>query len=387
MVLACGHIVSRAEESGSSVPPLALNKELVSKVVFSPTDSYFTYAHSNGFLSDGHTFVVLQQVGDKSRFVSVNPATDKQTVLAEFPKFHPRMFYTISSNNQLAFNSADYLDLCLLDVSAPGNKPRVIASITPPWRFSQSPSITRDGTRLAVDRHNKETGQSRISIYDVATGKEQLILTKDYLANHTCFFPNDPSWIMFARGGNSDEDKETAQTEGRILAWNAKEAPDGKVIFNQQDKDGKPLTTHHPVPEYHRNAIIFIVNPSPGSPHGLYEVTLDGHARCLSESETDMHDNMNFDGSLAVVDSSKPSAIGPNVLPKTGSRVSDIQLVDPATGKRAFLYRTTFKEHPYHAHPQFSLDGHWIVFNDYDNRRAVAIELNADAVKKFLQKP
>jgi len=125
---------------------------------------------------------------------------------------------------------------------------------------------------------------------------------------------------------------------------------------------------------------------SEGGPHGLYKVTLDGKARCVAPGEYRMHDNITPDGRLAVADTNgKPMEGAPPSDRKTGGRISDIILINPANGRQVFLCRTTITKHPYHAHPHISPDGRWVVFNDSDNRRVEAVELKEAALKEFLQ--
>lgn len=367
----------------SQEEPLFLwNKEAVVRVVKGPANSYYTYSHSNGFLPDGHTFVAAQREGAKTRFIAVNPEKNIQTPVGEVENI--RMFYSISNNGLLAFITND-MKLELLDITKPGTPPKIVAQAPDAWRYSQSPDISADGRQITVDRHEYNARRHLISIYNVETGKERIVTEKSWLANHACFFPTDNNWIMFVHSGNNLQEIKDSQIEGRIWAWNEERLSDGKMLFTQKDEN-RVLSTTHPIPMYHKRSILFVMDPeSIGMPPGLYEVNTEGEYRCVSASDYDLHCNISRDGRLAVVDTRKIVNEPKIAQLKTSSRISDIVLVNMASGKRLFLYRSTMKNHPYHVHPHISPDGRWIVFTDYDEKRAMALELNPEAIRKFLE--
>lgn len=358
------------------------NKEAVLRVVKGPANSYYTYSHSNAFLPDGHTFVAAQSEGVKTRFIAVDPAKNIQTPVGEVENI--RMFYSISNNGLLAFITND-MKLEVLDITKPGMLPKVVAQAPESWRYSQSPDISADGHQITVDRHEYTAHRHIISVYNVETGKERIVTEKSWLANHACFFPSDNDWIMFVHSGNTPQEIKDSQIEGRIWAWNEEKLPEGKMLFTQKD-ESRVLSTTHPIPMYHKRSILFVMDPeSVGMAPGLYEVNTEGEYRCVSPSDYDLHCNISRDGRLAVVDTRKMVNEPSIARPKTSSRISDIVLVNMANGKRLFLYRSTMKSHPYHVHPHISPDGRWIVFTDFDEKRAMALELNPEAIRKLLE--
>lgn len=368
--------------------PSVFNDQIVTSIVRGPPNSYFTYPHSHGFLTNGFEFVVAQASNLTTRFITVNPETGSEGVLAEVPRI--KTYYSIADNGLMVYTSRAGDKAYVLDTTCSNSTPGLVAEVpNSSWYFSDLPSISPDGSQIVLDRHSKTNEDSEISIYDVSTGNETLLVQKPWVANHACFFPSDPSWVMFARGGLTPETAVAAQEEGRIWAWNATTAPNGVMLFEQQDSEGTPLITHHPIPYPNEEAILFVVNGySEGSPRGLYKVTVDGSFNCISESQVDDHDNLSSDGILAVVDTG--NHVAPDAPADTSSseiRISDISLVNPANGNRMWIYRTTMESHPYHAHPHISPDKRWVIFNDYDEQRVVAVKLDQAALASFLAQP
>jgi Tol biopolymer transport system component len=111
-------------------------------------------------------------------------------------------------------------------------------------------------------------------------------------------------------------------------------------------------------------AVVVGYGASRGEPRGIYEVSTSSRSRLVSEGDRDLHVNISRDGRWIVVDTS-----GPHDQPGKGwedvNGVSDILLIDAASGARRWLARTRLgARHPYHPHPCFSPDGRHIYFNE-----------------------
>ncbi|MGE0526943.1 MAG: hypothetical protein AB7G93_15330 [Bdellovibrionales bacterium] len=113
---------------------------------------------------------------------------------------------------------------------------------------------------------------------------------------------------------------------------------------------------------------------------GIYVVDTDGKSRLVSYGPNDLHPNVSRDGKLIVTDTQNGFNQYENTLAKT-----DIVLINASTGERVVLYTAMMaKVHPYHAHPHFSPDGKWIIFNDAEQQRVVALSLDSAKLNAFL---
>jgi hypothetical protein len=91
--------------------------------------------------------------------------------------------------------------------------------------------------------------------------------------------------------------------------------------------------------------------------------------------------------SLQGVYDSSEARPDPNWL-KTGLGYgfSDVMLVNMRSGARAFLYRGTNATagQPYEVQPTISPDGRWVLLKDAREKRVLMLEIDPEALEKFL---
>ena len=358
--------------------------DLVKRVVEGPLNAYFAYPHSNGFLPDGRSYVAARPERDGLAFLAFDPASGTEKELGWFP--HVDLYYSLSEDGKrMAFTADNTLYLWEIESGQP---PKVVYQDAPEeagkWWHTVS-DISPQGDAIVSMRKRKkgaDPGDDSIKCqllrHDLTSGKTEVLMETDWWLNHVHFSPYDPSWICFSHEGDADK------VSDRIWAWNAKEAPKGKMLFNQTGQDGKLLQVGHERAAFHAPSLVFIAyGASEGSPRGLYEVGFDGKSRLISQGDRDMHCNISRDGRWAVADTSGPHDAEGKGWENSNS-VSDVMAVNMKTGGRAMLYRTSILKHPWHPHPHISPDGHWVVLNDARLHRTIALEIDPGALGKFL---
>ena len=179
------------------------------------------------------------------------------------------------------------------------------------------------------------------------------------------FCPHDDGWIGFCREGA------TETVFDRVWGWHALHAPEGCVLFDQRSEEpGNLLCVGHERWCFHdTSALVVAYGVSPGGPRGLYELYADNRPqRLVSQGDRDWHCSPSQDGRWAVVDTSGPHDApgrGWENSAANGIRVSDILIIDMASGERRCLARHVAwgGEHP---HPIFCPDGAEIFYNERD---------------------
>lgn len=361
---------------------------LVKKVVLGPPSSYYAYTHANAFMPDGCTHVVARGENGGVTFLEFNPVTEVVRPLGSIAGAD--LYYSISADGR-TMAETDGRRLLAWTVGS-AEAPRVL--INEPegeegkWAMNLS-DISPDGSSIVTMRRHRGTPyktladgrgiQYQLLKHELAANRTTVGMEADWWINHVHFSPNDPSWVSMAHEGDSNK------ITRRLWGWNAETAPDGRMLFNQIGTDGGPLYVGHERAVFHKPACIFIAfGDSPGNPVGLYEVDFTGHSRLISEGPRDWHCNISRDGRWAVVDTTGPHDAPGRGWENAGS-VSDILAVNMRTGMRAFLHRGTYAKHPYHPHPHISPDGRWVVFNDAQTRRTMALEIDQLSLKGFLE--
>ncbi|MFF9345585.1 hypothetical protein [Streptomyces sp. NPDC014734] len=238
-------------------------------------------------------------------------------------------------------------------------------------------SLTGAGDRVVVMEHpeGRDTPVTCLEI-SVSTGRVGELFTKPWFANHPAYSPYDESWLAFAHEGPSQ------QIADRIWARHRTRDPEGRCVFGQTTDGGTRSETHpgaragapagtlavgHERWMFHDvGAVVCAYGESEAGPRGLYMVHPDGRpARLVSEGERDWHCDISRDGRLAVVDTSGPLD-APGRGWQNAGQVSDVVLVDVATGARTPLARTEADRHPRHPHPVFTPDGTAVLYNHGD---------------------
>jgi hypothetical protein len=252
-------------------------------------------------------------------------------------------------------------------------------------------SFSPNGQKILFVRRHRNGTESlapdqphTVGEFDRASGQVNDLFTVVMPIDHCHYSPHDPSWVGFSHN-------EELQKLDRIWGWNKSLRNPPAALWNQQSATG-PLYVGHERWMFDRTGIVAVAYPrSPGSPRGLYYVDpIEKTEKLISESNCDMHCNIDRSGKWAVVDTlsawAKPkSPKGPDAEPD-GRGISDIVLINCATGKRYWLARSHRKDHPWHAHPHISPDGRFVIYNDFQRdglntpSRTVVVELNLSAI-------
>lgn len=382
--------------SGQSSSPF------VRRVVHGPANSYTTYPHANGFLPDGRCLVARPaKVGGRPGldYLAVDFSTGGVELMTSVAA--ARTYFAVSANGLLAIPKT--FGVTLIDLgSARRTETHILDE--PGWTVAQDLDIAPDGTKIIIARsHYAQPQQFEATTIATADGRLDRILKPAWQIDHAHFSPYAPSWVCYAQNVTPPR-----RSMHRMWVWNAQAAPNGRNIFDQVAKDGKAYVVSHERAMFHKSALLTIAHgSSAATPRGLYEVGFDGKTRLISESNRDFHCNISRDGRWAVVSlqgsaddqvpgvsaafrgMETPARTPPTWLKKTGAGafdISDIQLVDMRTGRRAFLFRATnaVAGQPYEVQPAISPDGRWVVFKDAREHCAMALDIDQDALTRFL---
>ncbi|GHC10025.1 hypothetical protein [Cerasicoccus arenae] len=334
---------------------------LIKRIQYGPTNTYFTYTHTNGFWPDSHHAVIIEgafpQYG-KAIHWDMDNGTSQLLYNFNAPL---KMYYSVSSNGKLITTIRNKLHVIDLN----GIEEPWIAydagSTSGIWSLTDCPDITTDG-RFAVTNINAVSlDQHTVTIFDLEnSGAIDLTLTFDEVMNHVHFSPYDENWVMFGHSGGHP-----SEYRDRIWAHNPVDAPNCAQLWNQLGPDGTSYDIGHERAVFHKEATIFVAYRGSTAGGGLGEVSFQGDFNMLSSSDRYWHCNINQTGTYALVDS----------IVTPGEPPCDVLLIDLSTGQASFLYRGSRDQHPYHPHPHFSPDGNWVIFNDFDTQSPIAIEL------------
>ena len=238
------------------------------------------------------------------------------------------------------------------------SKPCLVYETPATARLHSIPAIRADGQKIICslcenDRHSA-------LLLNLKTGGQRVLFEKPWFANHFHFCPHDPEWIGFSHEGNC------ALIMDRVWGWHAKEAPEGKCFFEQfASIPDRVLYVGHERWSFHdRSVLIVAYGDGPGKPRGIYEAFVDGRPqRLIGEADRDFHLDVSRDGRWIVIDTTgtydAPGKGWENAWPLT-----DILVMDRATGERRFVAHSRLAKHPSHAHPIFSVDGRHVYFNE-----------------------
>lgn len=238
------------------------------------------------------------------------------------------------------------------------SKPRLVYEAPATARLHSIPAIRADGQKIICSLCENDCHFALL--IDLETGGQRVLFEKTWFANHFHFCPHDPAWIGFSHEGNC------ALIMDRVWAWHAKEAPEGKCFFEQfASTPDRLLYVGHERWSFHdRSVFIVAYGDGPGAPRGIYEAFVDGRPqRLIGEGDRDFHLDVSRDGRWIVIDTTgihdAPGKGWENAWP-----VTDILMMDRATGERRFVARSRLSKHPSHAHPVFSVDGRHVYFNE-----------------------
>lgn len=344
--------------------------------------TYAAYPHCNGFVPGGEQLIVARRnaILEDSRLLRVNLNTFAVDTLPTLPStlddpVRADLYFDVALASPrivvLSLRSAWVLDLDR------GKTWRRIHTVPSGVKLQDLPSISPDGSRVMIGETRPDS-HAAVEI-TVSTGRARTLFSQAWYANHFHYCPHDPSWIGFSHEGA------TESTLDRCWAWHEQLAPQGRCIFDQfaaATDPALPLNAGHERWTFHdASAHVVAYAVSPGGPRGLYEIFADGRPpRLLRETNTAWHCNMDATGRIVVIDTS--AAWDP--IPATGDEyadgvaahlkadrektasLSDIVLLDLATGEDLHIARVRRTRHPWHPHPALSPDAGWLIYNDAD---------------------
>ncbi|GAA1598821.1 hypothetical protein GCM10009804_64190 [Kribbella hippodromi] len=339
-------------------------------------DAHLTYPHCNGFHDGGERVALARYDADAVRIISVrwrgpNPDERVLHVLPPIPADRAGTpngliwFDIARGSGRLAVVIGNVLHVADAD-----------GALEPLWRppaghtLDGLVSITADGTRVAATA-DSGTIWSAWEV-EVATGQTTLLFEKPWYANHIHYCPHDESRLAFSKEGP------TLQTPDRVWSWHADAAPNGQCALDQQaisDSPGEFVAVGHERWCHHDTAALVVAyGSSNAGPRGLYFAYPDDRPpRLVGAGERYWHCDISRDGQYAIVDTS-----GPYDKPGRGwqdaGNISDVLLIDLATGTSRPIARTTATQHPWHPHPVFTPTGDAILHNHLTtSTRGVAV--------------
>jgi hypothetical protein len=359
---------------------------LVRRVVRSPSNSYYTYPHSNGFLPDGKCVLASTALAPGNPgldFLSFDLGTGESSLITHLRD--PRMYYAIDRKGVAAV--ARQHGVFVVDMLRKNDPPRPLFE-DPKWTVHSDCDISADGTKVLITlaRHDPPPMIHRCDLIDVASGQVETIMETTWTIDHAHFSPFDPSWIVMANA--------EPHTLARLWVWNRESAPNGRNLFEQARPDGKVFAIGHERAMFNKRAVLVVAYGSNSSarPCGLYEVGFDGMIRLVSESMRDLHCNVSGDGRWAVVslqgthDALMQRISGDWLEGPSGYGWSDVMVVNLATGARQFLYRGTNsnKGQPYEVQPTISPDAKWVLLKDGNEQCVLCVEIEQSKLEAFL---
>lgn len=363
---------------------------LVKEKRFLGSGTYFTYPHSNGFISNNQCIIARKLENGTVEYLVVDLATQERRTAAVF--LNPRLYYAVSRNQSMAVPTDSGVSIVNLTDGASHQ----LAS-WPEWKTLADCDISPDGTKILINRFSRADARNyRVDLIDTSSGEIRNIFEASFPLDHAHFSPFDPSWICFCDG--------TVHSRQRMWVWHAEHAPAGKNVFRQTRADGKFFDIGHERALFNRLSLLTIAYSSgSAAPRGLYEVGFDGAVKLISESNTDSHCNVSHDGRWAVVSSLAPVDLDLFMLDlckrvpanwiksDRGYVISDITAVNMKTGHREFLFRATNAVtltgslQPYEAQPAISPDGRWVIVKDAASQQVISLELDGEALQRFLE--
>lgn len=343
-----------------------------------PTTGYATYPHHNGFLDQGRHLVVRKRITgsadttnhlhlchlESGELTPLPAGPHGRRIIGGYWDIHYASGLLIQAESQSqaqadgvaprvwALDVQEFLTTGSATWEVVWQIPAAIGGIK---YADDSASINRYATKLAVsvlcgpadnpaipgDQHSK------VVEIDLASGAWDVRVDQQKLLNHVHFSPNDPEWIIFSREGDSTLHKE------RVWGYHPVHQPTGANIVPQLLADGTVLRLSHERAAWDSNSVV-VVDYEAG--HKLWRGFFDGSEPELLATGNFVHCDISRDGRYVVVDDGGRPA-GKLQLVDLASDNALTVLVDPAYQGSA---------HPRHAHPIFSPDGRYVLWNESD---------------------
>ncbi|WP_051751883.1 hypothetical protein [Streptosporangium amethystogenes] len=340
------------------------------------TGAHLTYPHANGFHDDrlvlaryepgvGATGLVSVRRREEERGPGGGGGLDEWPVATIAPRRDGVVRPAYPDVARGTGRTVWIWDDVLYIADRPGSVERVYQA--PPGSALQDLcSVTADGGQVAM---TLETGDERTCLrLDLATGALTEVFTMSWFANHVHHCPYDESWLAFSHEGPARD------TPDRMWAWHDDTA---RCVLDQaaiSDTTGAFVAVGHERWLFHDlGAAVIGYGESAAGPRGLYFVHPDDRPPVLvGAGDRFWHCDVSRDGRWAAVDTTGPSDLPGRGWQDAGG-VSDVLLIDVASGDRVRLARTPASSHPYHPHPVFSPEGDVVLFNSTEPDGAVAV--------------
>jgi len=361
---------------------------LVKQSWISPPDCYFTYPHMNGFIPGTNKIVIANYGARRLTFLEWDFASGATRTLFDEARGATLWSDIADATGQMVVVKDRYKIYVLSTQGEPS--PKVVYEAQSDEQIaSRMVAFRPDGKALLFTTQKRGfTGTPTDTMHelDLATGALSPILSVTMLADHFQYSPFDPNWVGFCDGA-------ATAVPDRVWGYHRTAGGAPQVLWDQKGKTGM-LNVGHERWTFHKNGVLVCAYAgSPGNPRGLYMIDPEKRAASLiSESYCDLHCNIDRTGTWAVVDTSTswhlPGAPRSGGVEPDGRIISDIVLVNMATGKRYFVARSHRQDHPFHCHPHISPDGRYIVYNEWQQggagtpSRAIVAQIDWTALMK-----
>ncbi|EIP98260.1 hypothetical protein OpiT1DRAFT_02713 [Opitutaceae bacterium TAV1] len=332
---------------------------------------YLTYPHANGFADGGRSLVFGQRDTNEYSLWKHDLVTGAERHISTWPRAlcpGDMLWFDIARHvNRLAVVTKNTLHI--IDLGYPGSAPVPVYRPSTAATLIPLPSITADGTRVILGQRTGINGHATIDLIEISLPPPARLTCSilhppprplarfDWPANHFHLCPADETWIGLCHEGPA------LQVAARVWAWHAQHAPRGRPLF---DNAAAGLAIGHERWAFHSPCTYAVAyGESPREPRGVYQIFNDARpARLISEGNRDWHVSPSHCGRWLVIDTT-----GPHDAPGRGwenaASISDILLIDTATGRRHFLARSRLRHDCHlHPHPVFSPDGSTIFYNE-----------------------
>ncbi|RIQ37816.1 twin-arginine translocation signal domain-containing protein [Jiangella rhizosphaerae] len=343
-----------------------------------PMTGYATYPHHNGFLDQGRHLVIRKRITgstdttnhlhlchlESGETIPLPAGPHGRRIIGGYWDVHyaSGLLIQAESQNQAqidgvaprvwALDVQEFLTTGSATWEVVWQIPAALGGIK---YADDSASINRYATKLALsvlcgpadDPGIPGDQHSKVVEIDLATGAWDVRADQQKTLNHVHFSPHDPEWIIFTREGDSTLHKE------RVWGYHPVHQPTGANIVPQILSDGTVLRLSHERAAWDSNSVV-VINYEGG--HSLWRGFFDGREPELLATGNFVHCDISRDGRYVVVDDGGRPA-GKLQLVDLAKDNALTVLVDPAYQGSA---------HPRHAHPIFSPDGRYVLWNESD---------------------
>ncbi len=261
---------------------------------------YLTYPHNNGFCRDGRHIVLGRLEGTTASLWRCALETQESFPLAsfDFAGEEEKLVWFDVAREADRLVASNGQQLWVIDVTT--GKHASIYRAEPPAHLMSLAGMNAAGTRAIVGlRYPDRWAALEV---EVDSGKSRILFEHPWYLNHFHYSPHDEAWIGFCHEGACE------MVPDRVWGWHATEAPQGRCLFEQNWGDpARQLYAGHERWSFHGRSVMVVgYGASPGQPRGIYEATIEGKTRLISEGDRDLHVNVSPSGRWVVLDTSGP---------------------------------------------------------------------------------